>query len=139
VITPAAQVELARGLGADVVVAEGPDAAQYIEAVRHFFGGGADTAIHVAGDLSVAAGVVRPGGKFTSTTDTHAARRAIGSGADYVSTIVVPNGHKLADLLFKVAAHRLHSHVGQTLSFDQVGDAVNPGSNGIDGRTVLVR
>jgi hypothetical protein len=47
------QVDLARGLGADVVIAEGADATQSIEAVRHFFGGGEDTAI-VAGDLSLA-------------------------------------------------------------------------------------
>ena len=92
-----------------------------------FFGGGVDTAIHVAGDLSVAAGVVRPGGKFTSVTDT--ATPAFRADAEYVPTIVAPSGHKLADLLFKVAAHRLHSHVGRTLSFDQVGDAVNAGSN----------
>jgi NADPH:quinone reductase len=140
VITPASQVELAWALGADVVIAQGPDPTRSIEVVRDFFGGGADRAIHVAGDLSVAAGVIRPGGKFTSVADTTTqAMRATGSDADYVPTIVAPNGHQLADLLFKVAAHRLHSHVGRTLSFDQAGDAVHPGSNGIDGRTVLVR
>jgi NADPH:quinone reductase-like Zn-dependent oxidoreductase len=140
VITPASQVELAWALGADAVIAQGPDPTRSIEAVRDFFGGGADSAIHVAGDLSVAAGLIRPGGKFTSVADTTPpAMRATGSDADYVSTIVAPNGHQLADLLFKVTAYRLHSHVGQTLSFDQICDAFNPASNAKVGRTVLVR
>jgi NADPH:quinone reductase-like Zn-dependent oxidoreductase len=136
-VTLPEEVDLARKLGADVVIPQGANATQSIQAVRDFFGGGVDTAIHVAGDLSVAAGVVRPGGKFTSVTDT--ATRAIRSDAEYIPTIVVPSGHKLADLLFKVAADRLHSHVGRTVSFDQVGDAVNAGSNNAGGRTVLVR
>jgi NADPH:quinone reductase-like Zn-dependent oxidoreductase len=136
-VTLQEEADLARKLGADVVIPEGANATQSIQAVRHFFGGGVDTAIHVAGDLSVAAGVVRPGGKFTSVTDT--ATRAIRSDAEYVPTIVAPSGHKLADLLFKVAADRLHSHVGRTVSFDQVGDAINAGSNNAGGRTVLVR
>jgi NADPH:quinone reductase-like Zn-dependent oxidoreductase len=140
VITSLSQVELAWGLGADVVIAEGPTATPSIAAVRQFFGGGADTAIHLGGDLSVAVGVIRPGGKFTSVADAMMQDAgAIGPDADYVPTIVAPNGHELADLLFKVAAYRLHAYVGQTLSFDQIGDAVNPGSNAIDGRTVLVR
>ena len=136
-VTPQAEADLAWGLGADVVIPEGVDATQSIQAVRQFFGGGVDTAIHVAGDLSVAAGVVCPGGKFTSVND--ATTWATRSGDGYVPTIVAPSGHKLADLLFKVAAYRLSSHVGGTLSFDQVADAVNPGSNATDGRTVLVR
>jgi NADPH:quinone reductase-like Zn-dependent oxidoreductase len=136
-VTLPEEADLARKLGADVVIPQGANATQSIQAVRDFFGGGVDTAIHVAGDLSVAAGVVRPGGKFTSVTDT--ATRAIRSDAEYIPTIVVPSGHKLADLLFKVAADRLHSHVGRTVSFDQVGDAVNAGSNNAGGRTVLVR
>jgi D-arabinose 1-dehydrogenase-like Zn-dependent alcohol dehydrogenase len=37
-----------------------------------------------------------------------------------VPAVVAPNGHKLADLLFKVAAQRLRSHVDATVSFDQV-------------------
>jgi NADPH:quinone reductase-like Zn-dependent oxidoreductase len=140
VITSPSQVELAWGLGADVVIAEGLTAAGSIAEVRQFFGGGADTAIHVGGDLSVAARVIRPGGKFTSVADAGMQdTRAIGSDDDYVPTIVSPNGHELADLLFKVAAYRLHSHVGQILSFDQIGVAVNPGSNATVGRTVLVR
>ena len=69
-VTPPAQVDLAWKLGADVVIPESANATQSIQAVRDFFGGGVDTAIHVAGDLSVAAGVVRLGGKFTSVTDT---------------------------------------------------------------------
>jgi NADPH:quinone reductase-like Zn-dependent oxidoreductase len=136
-VTLPEEADLARKLGADVVIPQGANATQSIQAVRDLFCGGVDTAIHVAGDLSVAAGVVRPGGKFTSVTDT--ATRAIRSDAEYIPTIVVPSGHKLADLLFKVAADRLHSHVGRTVSFDQVGDAVNAGSNNAGGRTVLVR
>lgn len=136
-VTLPAQADLAWKLGADIVIPEGADAAQSIQAARDAFGGGADTAIHVAGDVSVAASVVRPGGKFTSVTDT--AMRAIRSDAEYIPTIVAPNGHKLADLLFKVAAHRLHSHVGRTFSFDQVGEAVNAGSNNAGGRIVVVR
>jgi NADPH:quinone reductase-like Zn-dependent oxidoreductase len=136
-VTLPAQADLAWKLGADVVIPEGANATQSIQAARDFFGGGINTAIHVAGDLSVAAGVVGPGGKFTSVTDT--ATRAMRSDAEYIPTIVAPSGHKLADLLFKVAAHRLHSHVGRTVSFDQVGDAVKPASNNAGGRIVLVR
>jgi NADPH:quinone reductase-like Zn-dependent oxidoreductase len=136
-VTPPAEADLAWGLGADVVIPEGANPTQSIQMVRDLFGGSVDTAIHVAGDLSVAAGVVRPGGKFTSVTDT--TTWATRSGADYVPTIVAPSGHKLADLLFKVAAHRLSSHVGRTFFFDQVGDAVNPGRTNTDGRVVLVR
>ena len=127
---------LAWKLGADVVIPESANATQSIQAVRDFFGGGVDTAIHVAGDLSVAAGVVRLGGKFTSVTDT--ATGAVRSDPEYIPTIVAPSGHKLADLLFKVAAHQLYSHVGRTASFDQVGDAVNAGSNNAGGRIALV-
>jgi len=136
-ITPPAQADLARKLGADVVIPEGANATQSIQAARDFFGGSVDTAIHVGGDLSVAAGVVRSGGKFTSVTDT--ATRAMRSDAEYIPTIVAPSGHKLADLLFKVAAHRLHSRVGRTVSFDQVGDAVNAGSSHAGGRIVVIR
>ncbi len=135
-ITPPAQADLARQLGADVVIPDGANATQSIQAARDFFGGSVDTAIHISGDLSVAAGVVRPGGKFTSVTDT--ATRAMPSDAEYVPTIVAPSGHKLADLLFKVAARRLDSPVGRTVSFDQVGDAVNADSNHAGGRIVLI-
>jgi NADPH:quinone reductase-like Zn-dependent oxidoreductase len=135
-VTPSAQADLAWMLGADVVIPEGADATQSIQAVRDLFGGSVDSAIHVAGDLSVVAGVVRAGGKFTSVTDT--SMWATRSGADYVPTIVAPSGHKLADLLFKVAAHRLRSHV-RTVSFDQIGDAFSPGSSDSDGRVVLAR
>jgi NADPH:quinone reductase-like Zn-dependent oxidoreductase len=136
-VTPAEEADLARRLGADVVIPEGASATQSIQAVRDFFGGGVDTAIHIAGDLSVAAGVVRPGGRFTSVSDT--TTRATRSDVNYVPTIVAPNGHKLADLLFKVAGHRLRSHVRRTLSFDQFSAAVNPHSKNNDGRVVLVR
>jgi NADPH:quinone reductase-like Zn-dependent oxidoreductase len=137
VITPSTQVEFAWELGADLVIPEGATATESIQAVRYLFGGGADTAIDLAGDLSVAAGVIRPGGKFTSVADS--ATRVIGSDVHYVPTIVAPSGHKLADLLFKAAAHRLHSQVGQTISFDQATNAVNPGSNVRHGRIVVVR
>jgi NADPH:quinone reductase-like Zn-dependent oxidoreductase len=137
VITPPAQVALARALGADVVIPEGADATQTIQAVQHLFGGGVDNAIHLAGDPSIAAGVVRAGGKFTSVTDT--VTPAIRTDVEYIRTVVVPSGHKLADLLFKVAAQRLHSTIGRTFSFDQAGDALNSDSNSCGGRTVLVR
>jgi NADPH:quinone reductase-like Zn-dependent oxidoreductase len=137
VVTPAAQADLAWKLGADVVIPEGANATQSIRAVLDHFGGSVESAIHVAGDLSVVAGVVRQGGRFTSVTETTAPAPC--SDADYVPTIVAPSGHELADLLFKVAAHRLHSHVRRTVSFDQIGDAVHPGSTNTDGRVVLVR
>jgi NADPH:quinone reductase-like Zn-dependent oxidoreductase len=136
-VTPPAEADLARRLGADVVIPEGASATQSIQTVRDFFGGGVDTAIHIAGDLSVAAGMVRPGGRFTSISDT--ATQVMRSDADYIPTIVAPNGHKLADLLLKVAGHRLHSRARRTLSFDQFADAFNPHSKNSDGRIVLVR
>jgi NADPH:quinone reductase-like Zn-dependent oxidoreductase len=136
VITPQAQVELAWALGADFVIAEGATPSQSIDPVSQFFGGGVDTAIHVAGDILVTAGVLRPGGKFTSVD---AGTGAIPADDGYVPTVVAPGGHKLADLLFKVAGQRLLSPVGRTLSFDQVADAINPDVADADGRTVLVR
>jgi len=135
-VTLPEQADLAWELGADVVIPQGANATQSIQKVLDVFAGGADTAIHVAGDSSVVAGVVLPGGRFTSVTDLSTSGTR---GAGYVPTIVAPSGHKLSDLLFKVASHRLRSHVYRTLSFDQVADAVNPGSNNTDGRTVLVR
>jgi len=136
VVTVGEQADFAWELGADVVIEEGANATQSIQKVRAVFGGSADTGIHVAGDRSVVAGVVSPSGRFTSVTDesTSATR-----GAGYVPTIVAPSGHKLADLLFKVAAHRLRSGVHRTVSFDEVADAVNPRSTHADGRIVLVR
>jgi NADPH:quinone reductase-like Zn-dependent oxidoreductase len=136
VVTLPEQAALAWELGADVVIPKGANATQSIQKVRHVFGGGVDAAIHVAGDRSVVAGVVLPGGRFTSVTDVSTSETR---GAGYVPTIVAPSGHKLADLLFKVASHRLRSHVYRTLSFDQVADAVNPRSNNTEGRIVLVR
>jgi NADPH:quinone reductase-like Zn-dependent oxidoreductase len=131
------QSDLARELGADVVVPESASAAQSIRKVRNLLGGSADTAIHIAGDLSVAAGVLRPGGKFTSVTD--ATTRAALSHAGYVPTVVAPSGHKLADLLFKVAARRLRDSVHRSVSFDDAVDAVNRYNTHTDGRVVLVR
>ena len=60
-VTVPEQADLARELGADVVIPEGANAIRSIQKVREVFGGGVDTAIHVAGDLAVAAGVVAPG------------------------------------------------------------------------------
>jgi len=135
-VTLPEQADLAWELGADVVIPEGANATQSIQKVRDVFGAGVDTAIHVAGDRSVVAGVVWPGGRFTSVTD---ASTSATRGAGYVPTIVAPSGHKLADLLFKVAAHRLRTRVYRTLSFDQVADAVNPRGDDTDDRIVLVR
>jgi NADPH:quinone reductase-like Zn-dependent oxidoreductase len=137
VVTPPAQADLAWALGADEVIAEGADAMQTIQAVRDFFGSGVGNAIHIPGDVSVAAGVLRPGGKFTSVTDT--ATLAIRPDVEYIPTVVVPSGHKLADLLFKVAAQRLRSCVGRTFSFDQAGSALRSDGNSAGGRIVLVR
>jgi NADPH:quinone reductase-like Zn-dependent oxidoreductase len=137
VITAESQVDLAYRLGADFVAVERKTASESVEAVRDFFGGGADTAIHVAGDLAVAAGVVRPGGIYTSVDG--AVMDAILSGDGYVPTIVTLSGHKLANLLFKVAGRRLISPVGRTMSFDQIECAVNLDGADINGRTVIVR
>jgi NADPH:quinone reductase-like Zn-dependent oxidoreductase len=136
-VTPPAEADLARRLGADVVIPEGASAAQSIQAVRDFFGGGVDTALHIAGEPSVAAGVMRQGGRFTSVSDT--TTPATRSDVNYVPTIVAPNGHKLADLLFKVAGLRLRSHARRTLSFDQFADALNPHDKKDYRRIVLVR
>jgi NADPH:quinone reductase-like Zn-dependent oxidoreductase len=137
VVTPPAQADLAWALGADVVILDGADAAETIQAVRDRFGSGVDTAVHLAGDPAIAADMVRPGGKFTSVTDT--AATAFRADVEYVPTVVVPSGHKLADLLFKVAAQRLHSSVGRTFSFDHAGHALNSDNNSAGGRIVLVR
>jgi NADPH:quinone reductase-like Zn-dependent oxidoreductase len=136
-VTVPGQADLAWELGADIVIVEGANATQSIQMVRDSFGGSVDTAIHVAGDLALATGVVFPGGKFTSVTD--GTTRVAGADTEYVPSIVAPNGHKLADLLFKVAAHRLRSRVQRTISFDEVANAVNPQSTHADGRIVLVR
>jgi hypothetical protein len=85
----------------------------------------------------VAAGVVRQGGRFTSVSDTTSA--AARSDVTYVPTVVAPNGHKLADLLFKVAGLRLRSRASRTLSFDQFAEAVNSHGKNSGGRIVLVR
>jgi NADPH:quinone reductase-like Zn-dependent oxidoreductase len=107
-VTPRADAELARELGADVVIPEGGNPTLAIQKARFFLDGRVDSAIHVAGDPTVAASVVRPGGRFTSTTGTATRVR---SDIDYRPTVVTPSGHKLADLLFKVASGRLASRV----------------------------
>jgi NADPH:quinone reductase-like Zn-dependent oxidoreductase len=134
-VTSVEEADLALRLGADVVIPEGASATQTIRAVRDFFSGGVDTAIHIAGDVSVAAGVVRQGGRYTSVTNTTSTR----SDVNYVPTVVTPNGHKLADLLFKVAGLRLRSRARRTLSFDQFAEAVIPHCKNSGSRTVLVR
>ena len=130
------QTDLAWKLGADVVVPAGANHKQAVERVRSLFGGSVDSAIHVAGDLSIAAEILRPGGKFTSVSGATTAVKHL--RPEFVPTVVAPNGHKLADLLFKVEARRLHSHVSATVSFDQVGDALSSGGDD-SGRVVLVR
>ena len=129
------QAELAWKLGADVVIPAGTSPKQSVQRVRGVLGGGVDSAIHVAGDLSITAEIVCPGGKFTSISGA-AAVRPLRSESEFVQTVIAPNGHKLADLLFKVAARRLRSHVDATLSFDQVADAVR--SRNDSERIVLV-
>ena len=136
-VTPAEEADLARRLGADVVIPNGVNATQSIQAVRDLFGGGVHTAIDIAGDVSAVAGVLRQGGRYTSVSDT--TTPAPRSDIDYVPTIVTPNGQKLADLLFKVAGLRLRSRARRTLSFDQFAEAVSPHCKNSGGRTVLVR
>ena len=130
------QTDLAWKLGADVVVPAGANHKQAVERVRSLFGGSVDSGIHVAGDLSIDAEILRPGGKFTSVSGSTTAVKHL--RPEFVPTVVAPNGHKLADLLFKVAARRLHSHVSATVSFDQLGDALSSGGDD-SGRVVLVR
>jgi NADPH:quinone reductase-like Zn-dependent oxidoreductase len=129
------QINLAWRLGADVVITADADPKQTVEKVRSFFGGGVDSVIHVAGALSITESLVHAGGKVTSLSAAIPAVAHLHS--EFVPTVVAPNGHKLADLLFKVAARRLHSHVSATASFDQVADAVS--SRHDSERIVLVR
>ena len=136
-LTPAEDVELAGKLGADVVIAEGPYRTRSAQQVRDVFGGGVDAAIHVGGDVLVIADVVRAEGEFTSVAGV--ATPVTPAGPRFVPTVVRPNGHKLADLLFKVAALRLRSHVDGAVSFDQVGDVVNPQRRKTGDRMVVIR
>lgn len=135
VVTNPAHVDLARELGADVVLTEDVDSERTIRKVHSRFGN-ADTAIHIAGDPAVAAAVVRPGGRFTSVTGVAPVDRP---GVEYVKTRVVPTGHKLADLLFRVASRRLRSCVRHAVSFERVGDAINLDSATAVGRVVVLR
>lgn len=123
-VTPRADAELARELGADVVIPEGGDPTLAIQKARFFLDGRVDSAIHVAGDPTVVAGVVCPGGRFTSTAGT--AAPVMRSDVEYRPTVVAPSGHKLADLLFKVASGRLASRAQRVVSFDEVPNAVGP-------------
>jgi NADPH2:quinone reductase len=134
-VTIPAHADLARELGADVVITEESHPAETIRKVHSRFGK-VDTAIHIAGDPAVTAAVVRPGGRFTSVAGVTPVER---SGAGYVMTSVVPSGHKLADLLFRVASRRLRSCVRHAVSFDRVADAVDlDGANAV-GRVVVLR
>lgn len=135
VITPQEQADLALTLGADVVIPDGPSPTRSIEKVQSIFGGGVDTAIHVAGNGSVVAGVVRPGGRFTSVVDGS----TFDGHEDFAAIDIAPSGHQLMNLLFQVAAHRLDSYVHRTVSFDQLAGAVIARCTHDVGRTVLVR
>jgi NADPH:quinone reductase-like Zn-dependent oxidoreductase len=134
-ITPPEQIDLALDLGADVVVRDGPSPARSIQEVRRIFGGGVDTAIHVAGHCSVVAASVRPGGRFTSAADGP----TFDPRGGFRPTNVAPSGHALTDLLFKVAARRLVSRVHRTVAFDELAGAVIARTAHDGGRTVLVR
>lgn len=117
VVTRRADAELTRELGADRVIPEDGNPTLAIQKARFFLDGRVDSAIHVAGDATLAAGVVRPGGRFTSTTGT--ATQVTRSDIEYRPTVVTPSGHKLADLLFKVASRRLATRVQHGVSFDE--------------------
>jgi NADPH:quinone reductase-like Zn-dependent oxidoreductase len=134
-ITSPEQADLSLDLGADVVVPDGPTTARCIHEVRRLFGGGVDTAIHVAGHRSVVGAVVRPGGRLTSAADG----ATFDGHPGFRPTNIAPSGHALADLLFKVAARRLASPVHRTVSFDELAGAVVARSAHDVGRTVLVR
>jgi NADPH:quinone reductase-like Zn-dependent oxidoreductase len=105
VVTHRGDVDLARRLGADTVVTDDVDAARAMLKVRFLLDGRVDTVIHVAGDPSLAAGIVRTGGRITSVAEIN--MRPTRSDIEYRPTVVSPSGHKLADLLFKVASRRL--------------------------------
>ena len=136
VVTPRAEAALAHELGADGVIPEDENPTLAIQKARYFLDGRVDSAIHVAGDPTVAASVVRPGVRFTSTTRT--ATQVTRSDIEYRPTVVAPSGHKLADLLFKVASRRLDSRVQHVASFDAVANAVDPTGQDASGRIVLV-
>ena len=136
VVTPPTDAELARELGADGVIPEDGNPTLAMQKARFFLDGRVDSAIHVAGDPTVAASVVRPGGRFTSTAGT--ATQVTRSDIDYRPTVVTPSGHKLADLLFKVASGRLASRVQHVASFDEVVNAVDLSTPDASGRIVLV-
>lgn len=136
VVTSPEEVELARDLGADAAFTGGADAPRAIRRACYFLDGRVDTAIHIDGNSSALADVVRPGGRLTSVADVapHMAR----SDIEYRPTVVSPSGHRLADLLFKVASRRLSSHVRHAVPIDQIADAIDPAGSHTDGSTVLV-
>jgi NADPH:quinone reductase-like Zn-dependent oxidoreductase len=137
VVTRPEETELARCLGADAVIPDSADPTEAVLRARYLLDGCVDSAIHIAGDPSVVADMVRPGGRFTSVAD--AASPATRSDIEYRPTAVLPSGHKLADLLFKVAAGRMSSRVRHAVPFDQISHAIDPSFPDTDGTTVLVR
>jgi NADPH:quinone reductase-like Zn-dependent oxidoreductase len=82
------QADLAWKLGADVVVPAGANPKRAVESVRSLFGDGVDSAIHVAGNLAIAAEIVRPGGKFTSVSTATTSVRHVHS--EFVRAVVAP-------------------------------------------------
>jgi NADPH:quinone reductase-like Zn-dependent oxidoreductase len=130
---PGEERDLAWSLGADHVVGT-VDVAGHI---AKFYPGGVAKALHTTGDPVAAAATVRPGGILTSVLDAGPAD--IGrADIDVVTTTVVPNGHKLTDLLFKAAARQLRVMVSQRFTFDQLGEALTAYGNSI-GSVVLTR
>jgi NADPH:quinone reductase-like Zn-dependent oxidoreductase len=134
-VTIPAHAALARELGADLVITEASLPAETIHKVRSRFGM-ADTAIHIGGDLSVVAAVVRRGGRFTSVAGLSSTTL---SAVGYVTTNVAPSGHKLADLLFRVASRRLRSCVRHAVPFERIGEAVTLDGAHTSGRVVVIR
>ena len=137
VVTPPVQADLAWKLGADVVIPQGQ--------TRHSpsrrcgtFSAAASIPPSTSPAIfpSLPAWCARVGNSPRSPTPQRGlfaqTRNTIRQSSPRV-------GNKLADLLFKVAAHQLHSHVGRTVSFDQVGNAVDAGRKNAGGRIVLVR
>jgi NADPH:quinone reductase-like Zn-dependent oxidoreductase len=65
---------------------------------------------------------------------------AIGlAGITALDASAAPNGHKLADLLFKAVSHGRRNQELRTYSFEQVADAIHDGDASPDSRAILVR
>ena len=137
VVTRPEEVELARCLGADAAIPDSADPTEAIRRARYFLDGRVDSAIHIEGNPLVVASAVRPGGKFTSVADP--VPQMTRSDIEYRPTVVSAGGHRLADLLFKVASGRMRSYVRHAVPFDRISNAIDPSSSDTDGATVLVR